>query len=156
MLDDPRSESLVTNFAAQWLHLRNLEEVKAEPSVYPEFDQELVDAFRQETGLFIASTIDEDRSVMDLLGADYTYLNERLARHYGIPGVYGSRFRRVTLPDLEQRGGLLANGSLLTLTSYPNRNLARPARAVAPRGNLRHASTGSSGRCAPLAGARRR
>ncbi len=121
MLDDPRSESLVTNFAAQWLHLRNLEEVKAEPSVYPEFDQELVDAFRQETGLFIASTIDEDRSVMDLLGADYTYLNERLARHYGIPGVYGSRFRRVTLPDLEQRGGLLANGSLLTLTSYPNR-----------------------------------
>ena len=121
MLADPRSEALVGNFAAQWLHLRNLDDVKAEPSVYPEFDQELVDAFREETALFIASTIDEDRSVLDLLGADYTYLNERLARHYDIPGVYGSRFRRVALPDLERRGGLLGHGSLLSLTSYPNR-----------------------------------
>ena len=121
MLADPRSDALVSNFAAQWLHLRNLDEVKAEPSVYPEFDQDLVEAFRQETLRFIASTIDEDRSVLDLLGADYTYLNERLARHYGIPGVYGSRFRRVTLPDLDQRGGLLGHGALLSLTSYPNR-----------------------------------
>ena len=121
MLADPRSEALVSNFAAQWLHLRNLDEVKAEPSVYPEFDQDLVDAFRQETALFIGSTIEEDRSVLDLLGADYTYVNERLARHYDIPGVYGSRFRRVTLPDLEQRGGLLGHGSLLSLTSYPHR-----------------------------------
>ena len=121
MLADPRSEALVSNFAAQWLHLRNLDEVKAEPSVYPEFDHELVEAFRQETLLFIASTIEEDRSVLDLLGADYTYLNERLARHYGVGGIYGSRFRRVTLPDLEQRGGLLGHGSLLSLTSYPDR-----------------------------------
>ena len=121
MLADPRSEALVSNFAAQWLHLRNLDDVKAEPAVYPEFDQDLVEAFRQETALFIGSTLDEDRSVLDLLGADYTYLNERLARHYGIPGVYGSRFRRVTLPDLEQRGGLLGHGSLLSLTSYPHR-----------------------------------
>ena len=121
MLADPRSEALVSNFAAQWLHLRNLDEVKAEPSVYPEFDQDLVEAFREETALFIASTIEEDRSVLDLLGADYTYVNERLARHYGIPGVYGSRFRRVTLPNLEQRGGLLGHGSLLSLTSYPHR-----------------------------------
>ena len=121
MLADPRSEALVSNFAAQWLHLRNLDDVKAEPSIYPEFDQDLVDAFRQETALFIASTIEENRSVLDLLGADYTYLNERLARHYGIPGVYGSRFRRVTLPDLEQRGGLLGHASLLSLTSYPHR-----------------------------------
>ena len=121
MLADPRSEALVTNFAAQWLHLRNLDDVKAEPAVYPEFDQDLVDAFRQETALFIASTIEEDRSVLDLLGADYTYVNERLARHYGIGGVYGSRFRRVTLPDLERRGGLLGHGSLLSLTSYPHR-----------------------------------
>jgi len=121
MMADPRSEALVSNFAAQWLHLRNLAEVKAEPSVYPEFDQDLVEAFGRETELFIASTIDEDRSVLDLLGAGYTFLNERLARHYGIPGVYGSRFRRVTLPNLEQRGGLLAQGSVLSLTSYPNR-----------------------------------
>ena len=121
MLADPRSEALVSNFAAQWLHLRNLDEVQAEPSVHPEFDQDLVEAFRQETALFIGSTIEEDRSVLDLLGADYTYVNERLARHYGIPGVYGSRFRRVTLPDLEQRGGLLGHGSLLSLTSYPHR-----------------------------------
>ena len=121
MLADPRSAALVSNFAAQWLHLRNLDDVKAEPAVYPEFDQDLVEAFRQETALFIGSTLDEDRSVLDLLGADYTYVNERLARHYGIPGVYGSRFRRVTLPDLEQRGGLLGHGSLLSLTSYPHR-----------------------------------
>ena len=121
MLADPRSEALVSDFAAQWLHLRNLDEVKAEPSVHPDFDQDLVEAFRQETARFIGSTIDEDRSVLDLLGADYTYVNERLARHYGIPGVYGSRFRRVTLPDLEQRGGLLGHGSLLSLTSYPHR-----------------------------------
>ena len=121
MLADPRSGALVSDFAAQWLHLRNLDEVKAEPSVHPDFDQDLVEAFRQETALFIASTIDEDRSVLDLLGADYTYANERLARHYGIPGVYGSRFRRVTLPDLDRRGGLLGHGSLLSLTSYPHR-----------------------------------
>ena len=121
MLADPRSEALVSNFAAQWLHLRNLEDVKAEPAVHPEFDQDLVEAFRQETALFIGSTLDDDRSVLDLLGADYTWVNERLARHYGIPGVYGSRFRRVTLPDLEQRGGLLGHGSLLSLTSYPHR-----------------------------------
>ena len=121
LLADARSEALVSDFAAQWLHLRNLDEVKAEPSVYPGFDQDLVEAFQQETALFIGSTIDEDRSVLDLLAADYTWVNERLARHYGIPGVYGSRFRRVTLPDLEQRGGLLGHGSLLSLTSYPNR-----------------------------------
>ena len=121
MLADRRSETLVSDFAAQWLHLRNLDEVKAEPAVYPDFDQDLVEAFRQETALFIASTIEDDRSVLDLLRADYTYANERLARHYGIPGVYGSRFRRVTLPDLEQRGGLLGHGSLLSLTSYPHR-----------------------------------
>ena len=121
MLADPRRETLVSDFAAQWLHLRNLDEVKVEPAVYPEFDQDLVEAFRQETALFIASIIEDDRSVLDLLRADYTYANERLARHYGIPGVYGSRFRRVTLPDLEQRGGLLGHGSLLSLTSYPHR-----------------------------------
>jgi len=88
---------------------------------YPDFDDNLVEAFRQETTLFLASTLRGDRSVLDLLDADYTFVNERLARHYGIPGVYGSRFRRVELPDLTQRGGLLGHGGLLALTSYPTR-----------------------------------
>jgi hypothetical protein len=121
MLADPRASALVTNFASQWLHLRSVSDVSAEPSVFPHYDADLVEAFRQETELFIASTIEEDRSVLDLLSADYTFLNERLARHYGIPGIYGSRFRRVTVPNTDQRGGLLAHGSFLSVTSYPDR-----------------------------------
>ena len=121
MLADPRARSLVADFAMQWLHLRNLEDVKGDPVPFPDFDDNLVEAFRQETTLFLASTLREDRSVLDLLDADYTYVDERLARHYGIPGVYGSRFRRVALPDLTQRGGLLGHGGLLALTSYPTR-----------------------------------
>ena len=121
MLGDPRARSLVDDFAVQWLHLRNLEDVTGDPVPFPDFDDNLVEAFRQETTLFLTSTLREDRSVLDLLDADYTFVNERLARHYGIPGVYGSRFRRVTLPDREQRGGLLGHGGLLALTSYPTR-----------------------------------
>ncbi len=121
MLADPRARSLVDDFAMQWLHLRNLEDVKGDPVPYPDFDDNLVEAFRHETTLFLASTLRDDRSVLDLLDADYTFVNERLARHYGIPGVYGSRFRRVELPDLTQRGGLLGHGGLLALTSYPTR-----------------------------------
>ena len=121
MLADPRARSLVDDFAMQWLHLRNLEDVKGDPVPFPDFDDNLVEAFRHETTLFLASTLREDRSVLDLLDADYTFVNERLARHYGIPGVYGSRFRRVDLPDLTQRGGLLGHGGLLALTSYPTR-----------------------------------
>ena len=121
MLADPRARSLVDDFAAQWLHLRNLEDVTGDPVPFPDFDDNLVEAFRQETTLFLASALAEDRSVVDLLDADYTFVNERLARHYGIPDVYGSRFRRVTLPDREQRGGLLGHGGLLALTSYPTR-----------------------------------
>ena len=121
MLDDPRARSLVDDFAVQWLHLRNLEDVTGDPVPFPDFDDNLVEAFRRETTLFLASTVREDRSVLDLLDADYTFVNERLARHYGIPGVYGSRFRRVTLPEREQRGGLLGHGGLLALTSYPTR-----------------------------------
>lgn len=120
MLNDPRATSLVTNFAAQWLYLRNLREVKPDARVFPYFDDDLRDAFQRETELFLESTLREDRSVLDLLGADYTFLNERLARHYQIPNVYGSHFRRVTLAD-DQRRGLLGHASVLTVTSYATR-----------------------------------
>jgi hypothetical protein len=122
MLADPRAvRGLVENFAAQWLNLRRVGEVVVHPDFYPNFDESLLDAFTRETELFVASTIQEDRSVLDLLRADYTFVNERLARHYGIPGVYGSRFRRVSLSNPDQRGGLLAHGSVLATTSYPDR-----------------------------------
>jgi hypothetical protein len=123
MLADPRSAALVRNFASQWLYLRNLRTVVPDAVSFPEFDENLRDAFRQETELFVESLIRDDRSVLDLLGADYTYANERLAEHYGIPGVYGSHFRRVQLEGelAERRGGILGHGSLLTVTSYANR-----------------------------------
>ena len=122
MLADPRAtKALVDDFAAQWLNLRRVSEVVVHPDSYPSFDDSLLDAFKQETELFVGSTLREDRSVLDLLRADYTFVNERLARHYGLKGIYGSRFRRVTLPNADQRGGLLANGALLATTSYPDR-----------------------------------
>jgi hypothetical protein len=122
MLADPRALSaLVDDFAAQWLNLRRVGEVVAHPDFYPDFDDNLLEAFKRETELFIASTVREDRPVADLLRANYTYLNERLARHYRIPDVYGPRFRRVTLPNPDQRGGLLAQGAILATTSYPDR-----------------------------------
>ena len=122
MLADPRAtDALVDNFAAQWLNLRRVEEVVVDPIRYPNYDESLLQAFKRETELFIASNLREDRSVADLLNADFTFVNERLARHYGIPGIYGSRFRRVTLPNHDQRGGLLAQGALLATTSYPDR-----------------------------------
>jgi mono/diheme cytochrome c family protein len=122
MLADPRAtDALVNDFAAQWLNLRRVEEVVVDPDRYPNYDESLLQAFKQETELFIASTLREDRSIVDLLNADYTFVNERLAQHYGIPGIYGSRFRRVTLPNHDQRGGLLAEGALLATTSYPDR-----------------------------------
>jgi mono/diheme cytochrome c family protein len=122
MLADPRaSAALVDDFAAQWLNLRRVDEVTVHPDFYPSFDDSLLEAFKKETELFVASTLREDRSVLDLLRAKYTFVNERLARHYGIPGIYGSRFRRVTLPNPDQRGGLLGNAALLATTSYPDR-----------------------------------
>ena len=122
MLADPRAEdALVGNFAAQWLNLRRVEEVVVDPEKYPNYDLSLLQAFQRETELFVGSTISEDRGVPELLTARYTFVNERLARHYGISGIYGSRFRRVTLPNPEQRGGLLAEGALLATTSYPDR-----------------------------------
>jgi hypothetical protein len=122
MLADPRAmAALVDNFAAQWLNLRRVEEVVVDPIRYPNYDESLLQAFRRETELFLESNLHEDRSVSDLLRADYTFVNERLARHYGIPGITGSRFRRTTFSNLNQRGGLLAQGALLATTSYPDR-----------------------------------
>jgi hypothetical protein len=122
MLADPRAtDALVNNFAAQWLNLRRVADVVVDPERYPNYDESLLQAFKRETELFVGSTLREDTSVDTLLNADYTFVNERLARHYGIPGIYGSRFRRVSLPNHDQRGGLLAEGALLATTSYPNR-----------------------------------
>ncbi len=122
MLADPRATTaLVDGFAAQWLNLRRLGDLVFDPDRYPTYDDSLLEAFEQETKLFVASTLHDDRAIVDLLDADYTFVNERLARHYGIPGIYGSRFRKVTLPNHQQRGGLLAHGSILAVTSYPDR-----------------------------------
>jgi mono/diheme cytochrome c family protein len=119
MLDDPRADTLVSNFAGQWLQLRNVETVKPDPVIFP-FDEALRQSFLTETTLFVSSVFREDRSLLDLLSADYTFVNQRLAEHYGIPRVYGSQFRRVSLSDTN-RHGLLGQGSVLTVTSYPNR-----------------------------------
>lgn len=121
MLADDRSRSLVSNFADQWLYLRNLDSAVPDMRLFPDFDDNLRQAFRQETELFFESILREDRSVLDLIKADYTYLNERLAKHYGIPHVYGSRFRRVAVDEPSHRGGLLRHGSILTVTSYATR-----------------------------------
>ena len=121
MLADPRAQALVTNFAGQWLYLRNLAAANPDARMFPDFDDNLRQAFRRETELFFESIVKEDRNVLDLLRANYTFVNERLAKHYGIPNVYGSRFRRVTLGEDSVRGGLLGQGSILTVTSYANR-----------------------------------
>ena len=120
MLADRRSNALVDNFVGQWLYLRNLRNWRPSAREFPDFDGELRQALQQETELFFRSMLRQDRSVLDLLSADYTFLNERLARHYGIPNIYGSSFRRVTLRD-ENRRGLLGQGSILTVTSRVNR-----------------------------------
>jgi len=110
----------VSNFAGQWLYTRGLAQQKPDPDVFPEFDESLRQSFERETELFFANVLREDRSVMELLDANYTFLNQRLAEHYGIPNIYGPQFRRVTLADAN-RGGLLGQGGILTVTSYPNR-----------------------------------
>ncbi|HEY4365033.1 MAG TPA: DUF1592 domain-containing protein [Bryobacteraceae bacterium] len=120
MLADKKSEALVNNFADQWLFVRNLQSAIPDREEFPNFDDNLRQAFRRETELFFESIMREDRSVLDLLNADYTFVNQRLAMHYGIPNVYGSQFRRVKVTD-ENRRGLLGQGSILTVTSYPNR-----------------------------------
>jgi hypothetical protein len=121
LLASPKAEAFVRNFAGQWLFLRNLDASAPVQSVFPDFDDALRQSFRRETELFVESVLREDRSALDLLRADYTFLNERLARHYGIPNITGSHFRRVTLPAGNPRRGLLGQGSILTVTSYPDR-----------------------------------
>jgi hypothetical protein len=120
MLADPKSQALVDNFAGQWLQLRNLRNVQPNSDLFPDFDDNLRQSFRRETELLFESIVQEDRSVLDLLSADYTFVNERLARHYGIPDIYGSRFRRVPVTD-DARRGLLGQGSILALTSHAER-----------------------------------
>jgi hypothetical protein len=120
MLDDPRSQALVDNFAGQWLYLRNVASMKPDPTIFPEFDDSLRQSFEHETALFFQSVLREDRPITDLLDAKYTFLNQRLAEHYGVSNIYGSQFRQVALAD-SNRGGLLGQGSILLVTSYPNR-----------------------------------
>ncbi|MBC7928180.1 MAG: DUF1592 domain-containing protein, partial [Bryobacteraceae bacterium] len=121
MLADSRSRALVSNFAEQWLYLRNLASATPDMRLFPDFDDNLRQAFRRETELFFESILREDRSVLELLTANYTFVNERLAKHYGIPNVYGSRFRRIDFGPDSVRGGLLRHGSILTVTSYATR-----------------------------------
>jgi hypothetical protein len=121
MLADPRASVLITNFASQWLYLRNLNAILPDMRVFAGFDDNLRQAFRRETELFVESIVREDRSILDLLRANYTFVNGRLAKHYGIPNIYGSRFQRVELPPDSVRGGLLRHGSVLMVTSYATR-----------------------------------
>jgi len=120
MLEDPRAGALSTSFATHWLHLQNLEDAHPDVYLFPDWDYNLTVSMRRETELFFDSIVREDRSVLDLLTADYTFVDERLAKHYGIPNVLGNRFRRVPVAD-ENRRGLLGQGSILTLTSLANR-----------------------------------
>ena len=120
MLADPRSEALATRFAAQWLRLQDIDKVHPDALQYPDFYEQLAEDMRRETELFFYSIVRENRSVLDLFNANYTYVNEPLARHYGIPGVTGDEFRRVQYPD-DRRAGLLGQASILTLTSHANR-----------------------------------
>jgi hypothetical protein len=122
MLADSRSDALVTNFTGQWLNLRALQNWAPTPALYPDFDDNLRLAMRKETELFFGSVVHEDRSLIDLLNANYTFVNERLAKHYGIPNIYGSNFRRVDLtPEFDVRRGLLGQASLETISSQPQR-----------------------------------
>ncbi len=120
MLRDPKAMALVDNFAGQWLELRNLDSIRPDPDQFPEFDDNLRRAMYTETHMFFASVVQEDRSILDFIGANYTFLNERLANFYGIPGITGREFRRVEL-DGNQRSGVLTQASVLTVTSYPTR-----------------------------------
>ena len=120
MLQDSRAEALGTRFASQWLRLEDLDKVHPDRLFFPDFYQQLADAMLRETELFFNGLVREDRSALELYSADYTYLNEALAKHYGIPGITGTHFRKVQYPDATRRG-ILGHGSILTLTSHANR-----------------------------------
>jgi hypothetical protein len=141
MMADPRSKALISNFAGQWLYLRNLAASAPDARLFPDFDDNVRQAMLQETELFFENIVKEDRSVLELLDANYTFLNERLARHYGIPNVYGSHFRRVTLPRDSMRGGLLGQGSILTVTSSTAGQCAAPRGESSRREAADHAGT---------------
>ena len=149
MMAAPESSELIKNFAGQWLNLRALETVQPNPLVYPDFDDNLRQAFRHEVELLLDSIVHEDRSVLDLLNASYTFVDERLALHYGIPNVYGSQFRRVTLsPDLDMRRGLLGKGRVDARDITGHENIARHARQVVPGDLPRRQSSAAAG-CPP-------
>jgi hypothetical protein len=120
MLADNKSKAFVSNFAGQWLYLRNVESDRKDAEMFPDYDQALRDSFKTETEMLFGSVVENNGSLLDLLRAKYTFMNERLAKHYGVPGIYGTAFRKVELTD-PNRYGLLGQGSLLTVTSYPNR-----------------------------------
>jgi hypothetical protein len=131
MLDDPRSESLIKNFGQQWLYLRNLATTAPAQAVFPDWDDELRESFARETELLLERIIREDRSVLEILDADYTFVNERLARHYGIPNIYGSHYRLVALgPELDYRRGILGQGSFLSTTWVQNNRTSPVKRGV--------------------------
>ena len=150
MLADPRAPALVENFAGQWLQLRNLRSALPDSREFPDFDDQLRQAFRRETELLFDSILREDRSVLDLLTADYTFVNERLAKHYGIPHIYGSHFRRVPV-TVDARRGVLGHGSILTVTSHADRTSPVRPRQVDPRQPARHAAAAAAARRAGAA-----
>ena len=152
MIADPRSSNLATNFAGQWLRLRNLEAVRPNVRLYPDFDDNLRQAFRTETELFIDSVVREDRSALDLLRADYTFLNERLAKHYGIPNVYGSRFRRVMLGENSKARWIVETRQRPVRYVLRDTDVTGHSRGLGLGQHLRRASTAAT---AERAGARR-
>ncbi len=148
MLKDPKARALVENFAGQWLQIRNLKSVSPDRGRFPDFDEPLRNAMLQETELFTAEILRDDRSILDFLDADFTYVNERLARHYGLPGVKGDQFRRVRLEG-SRRGGLLAQASVLTVTSNPNRTSPVKRGRWVLEQTPRHAPSAAAGRGDP-------
>ena len=152
MLGDTRSHALVDNFAAQWLHLRNLDAITPDMRLFPDFDDNLRQAFRQETSLFFDSVLREDRSVLDLLRARYTFVNERLAKHYGIPHVYGSRFRRIDLDDDQLARRAAAAGERPDGHVVRHAHVAGRARQMGARYAARRAAPTAAARCADAEG----